>query len=177
MKEREPNLTEQTLTLWETLEEAEDLYLSDYPDADPSIFRFPGGVEVSINFICYEDNRDMGIGAISISKDQEYDGTFRKDIVIRRKSAGQIESIVREKDNDPAENHLPGDRNYPYRITGLFQPISYYERLLDDSKTPNATYRRLTQVDIEEALSFLSAITVALDRVDYHNYLKKEADK
>lgn len=176
MKERnpdkEPSISEKTLELWQTLEEAEDLYLKDFPAKTPMVFAISKKVKVSINFACYKDCRDYGIGAISISKDEDY-GEFRKDIVIRRTSAAPIESTVREYDLDASGNHLPGDKNYPYEIPDLSQPISYYEEVLDNAKNPSALYRGLEHEDLDEAIKYLDKITGLLIHRDYEQ--QKEA--
>ncbi len=169
--DREPNLRERTLILWQSLEEVEDLYLKDFPKADPLVFSF-GRVKVSINFACYENCRDYGIGAMSIGRDEAY-GEFRKDIVIRKKRAGPVENTVREYDLDPATNHLPEDKNFPFIIPDLSQPISYYEEVLDDAKKPNALYRKLEHEDIDEALKYLNGINMLLTRINHLEHDKK----
>lgn len=169
---REPNLKEKTLELWQALEEAEDLYLKDFPTKTPMVFAISKKVKVSINFACYKDCRDYGIGAMSIGKDEDY-GEFRKDIVIRRTSTGPVESTVRENDLDASTNHLPGDKNYPYETPDLSQPISYYEEVLDNAKKPSVLYRKLEHEDLDEAIKYLNKITGLLTHRDYEQH--KEA--
>jgi hypothetical protein len=172
-RSNELNLKEKTLNLWQNLEEVEFLYLKDFPKITPLVFSF-GQTKVSINFFCYEEEcRDYGIGAISIAKQETDYGEFRKDIVIRKKGANFVESIVKEYDLDSATNHLPGDKHYPFVMPDLSQPIDYYEEVLEDSKTPNAMYRELEEEDIYEALKYLDPITNLLNYIAYQEHLTK----
>lgn len=170
---REPNLKEKTLELWQTLEEAEDLYLKDFPTKTPLVFSF-GKVKVSINFACYKDCREYGIGAISISRQEANYGEFRKDMIIRRKSASSVESAVKEYDLDASTNHLPGDKNYPFIMPDLSQPINYYEEVLDNAKNPDATYRKIQDEDIDEANGYLERITSLLTHIDLLEHGKNQ---
>ena len=155
---KEPNLREKILGLWETLEETEDLYLKDFPTASPLVFSF-GKIQVSINFACYDENcRDYGIGACSISYQQKDYSEFRKDIVIRKTKNG-LESTIKEYDLDAFSNHLPGDKNYPFIMPALSQPIAYYEEVLNHAKKPSALYRKLNHKDIDEAIDYLDKIS------------------
>lgn len=163
---REPNLRENTLILWQSLEEVEDLYLKDFPKATPLVFSF-GKVKVSINFTCYEDCRDYGIGAMSISTQETDYSEFRKDIVIRKTNTGPVRSTVKEYDLDPAANFLPDDKKYPFIMPYLSQPIDYYEEVLDNAKKPNVQYRRLEHKDIDEALNYLNGISMLLIHIDH----------
>lgn len=165
---KEPNLREKTLTLWQALEEAEDLYLKDFPIQTPLVFSF-GKVKVSINFACYQDCRDFGIGAISISEQQENYAEFRKDIIIRKRDPRFVESTVREYDLDASSNHLPGDKNYPFIMPDLSQPISYYEEVLDNAKNKSALYRKLEHKDIDEAITYLEKISSLLTHINHEH--------
>ena len=167
---REPNLREKALILWQNLEEVEDLYLKDFPDAKPLVYVF-GKVKVSINFATYQGNRECGIAAISISEQREDYSESREDIIIRKRSTGRIESTVGEDDSDNYTNFFPDGKRRPTILPVLSQPISYYEKLLNDRKRkPNASYRNLEHADIDKALNYLDQIYTLLAYNDFHEH-------
>lgn len=95
-QEKELSLKERTLELWQSFEEVEDLYLTDFPGKMPLVFSF-GKVKVAINFKCENSNRDYGIGAMSISEEGPGYCEFRKDIVIGKREGQPLEAVVRNR--------------------------------------------------------------------------------
>ncbi len=166
MKERQPEeetyLQDTALTLWQNLGEVVELYLKDFPTREEHNFRFYKGIRVALNFAPYENNKESGIGAVSIAQEGDDDCQFRRDIVVKKTKGKGLVCVVKETDIDPSTNYLPNDKNYPVFERALPQPISYFEQIIRDSENPGAVFRKPSSSELYEALRYVEAINLSL---------------
>lgn len=138
-------------TAWREIRRIQETYLDEYPTENPENLEFTSDLrKVAFQFIF--DDRELsrfGTAAVTIGEDDNSSGETekRRDIVIKLKRNGELESGVRE---------------YEAKKSGIaYLPAGHYKDLLADKDL----IRPIKPAEIDEILNIIDDLTVVWDHL------------